>query len=174
MPVRRPSGSGLRGVACATLAAGLLLGASGCATSAPAVMVPTGTAAPSPTASEPLLVDEPAPDTATGKLAAGFPTQLVPVPPGAQILVSSAQPNPDGTLQISLNVRTDQDAAGLLDAVRAPLLAAGFVESPPSQPDPSLAAQASFARSDGTEFVLVGILDRNGQRTMTLGGTVKP
>ena len=58
--------------------------------------------------------------------------------------------------------------------VIVPLLAAGFTESPPSQPDPSLAAQASFARSDGAEFVLIGVLDRDGVRTMTLGGTVKP
>ena len=75
---------------------------------------------------------------------------------------------------VSLNVRTSQDAAGLLDAVRGPLVAAGFVESPPAQPDPSLAAQASFSRSDGAEFVLVGILDRDGTRTMTLGGEVRP
>ena len=100
--------------------------------------------------------------------------QPVPVPAGAEILVSSAKPAADGTVQISLNVRSEQDAAGLLEAVRAPLLAAGFTESPPSQPDPSLAAQASFARSDGAEFVLIGVLDRDGVRTMTLGGTVKP
>ena len=107
-------------------------------------------------------------------LVDGFPTNLVPVPPGAQILVSSAQRAADGTVSISLNVRSQQDAAGLLAAVRAPLLAAGFTDSPPSQPDPSLAAQASFARSDGAEYVLVGILDRDGMRTMTLGGIVKP
>ncbi len=163
------------GAARAVLTSCLLAGAlSGCATSAPAVLVDTTPPEPSPTSSEQLLVGEPAPDTATGTLAAGFPTQLVPVPKGAQILVSSAQAAADGTVQISLNVRSDQDAAGLLAAVRAPLLAAGFTESPPTQPDPSLAVQASFSRSAGAEFVLVGILDRDGQRTMTLGGTVKP
>ena len=171
MPVRWPSRLG----AGAPLALALVVGAlSGCATSAPAVLVGTADATPSPTASEQLLEDQPAPDTATGTLAPGFPTQLVPVPAGAQILVSSARPAADGTVQISLNVRSTQDAAGLVQAIRTPLLAAGFTESPPAQPDPSLAAQASFARSDGTEFVLVGVLDRDGQRTMTLGGTVKP
>lgn len=159
----------------ASLALALLVGLlSGCATSAPASLAGTTNAAPSPTVSEQLLVGSPAPDAATSTLASGFPTQLVPVPPGAEILVSSATPQSGGMVQISLNVRTDQDAAGLLQAVRGPLVAAGFKESPPAQPDPSLAAQGSFVRSDGTEFVLVGILDRDGQRTMTLGGTVKP
>lgn len=167
----RPTGPATR----AALALAVLAGAlGGCATSAPAVLVDTTAPGPTPTASEDLLVEQPAPDTATGKLADGFPTALVPVPEGSEILVSSAQPAAGGALQISLNVRSDQDAATLLEAVRAPLLAAGFAESPPSQPDPSLAAQASFARSDGSEFVLVGILDRDGTRTMTLGGTVKP
>ena len=170
VPVRRPTRPGTR-AALTLLLAGML---AGCATSAPAVLVDTTAPEPSPTVSEDLLVEQPAPDTATGRLADGFPSALVPVPEGAQILVSSAKAAADGTVQISLNLRTQQDAAGLLDAVRGPLLAAGFAESPPSQPDPSLAAQASFARSDGAEFVLVGILDRDGQRTMTLGGTVKP
>ncbi len=159
----------------AVLTSCLLAGAlSGCATSSPAVLVDTTAPEPSPTASEQLLVGGPAPGTASGTLVAGFPSQLVPVPDGAEILVSSAQTAADGTVQISLNVRSEQDAAGLLAAVSAPLLAAGFAESPPSQPDPSLAAQASFARSSGAEFVLVGILDRDGERTMTLGGTVRP
>lgn len=171
MPVRRPTRPGTRAAVTLVLLAG---SASGCATSAPAVLVDTTAAEPSPTATEELLVDQPAPDTATGRLADGFPTQLVPVPDGAEILVSSARTTTDGTVQISLNVRSQQDAAGLLDAVRGPLVAAGFSESPPSQPDASLAAQAAFSRSDGAEFVLVGVLDRDGQRTMTLGGTVKP
>ncbi len=149
-------------------------GLSACATSAPASLVATTDAAPTPTASEQLLTDQPAPNTATGKLADGFPSQLVPVPEGAEILVSSAVPQAGGTVQISLNIRSTKDAAGLLAAVRGPLLAAGFTESPPAQPDPSLAAQGSFVRSGGTEFVLVGVLDRDGQRTLTLGGTVKP
>ncbi len=171
MPVHTPTRTGARAALTLVLLAGTL---GGCATSAPATLVGTTATEPSPTASEELLVDQPAPDTATGRLADGFPTQLVAVPEGAEILVSSAKPAADGTVQISLNVRSEQDAAGLLEAVRASLLAAGFTESPPSQPDPSLAAQASFARSDGAEFVLIGVLDRDGVRTMTLGGTVKP
>ena len=170
MPVRSVNArDARRALAVAALVASL----AGCATSAPADLTASSSAEPSPTASEELLLETPAAGTAAGELVDGFPTGLIPVPAGAEILVSSAQPRGDA-VAVSLNVRTAQDAAGLLDAVRGPLVAAGFVESPPAQPDPSLAAQASFSRSDGAEFVLVGILDRDGTRTMTLGGEVRP
>ena len=54
-----------------------------------------------------------------------------------------------------------QDTAGLLDAVRAPLVAAGFVENAPPAAEPGLAAQATFSRGDGSELLVVGILDRD-------------
>lgn len=144
----------------------------GCASSAPARLDATpASSSPSPT--EPLLTEEAGSGTSVGTLAPGFPTTLVPVPQGATVLVSSAQPIDGGLTQISLNLRSDQDAAGLLGAIRASLLAAGFTEAPPAQPDPGLAAQSSFSRSNGTELVLVGILDRDGVRTLTLGGRVR-
>ncbi|MBN9326992.1 MAG: hypothetical protein BGO38_08355 [Cellulomonas sp. 73-145] len=153
----------------ALIAAALTL--TGCASSAPARLgSPSSAASPSPT--EPLLTEQAGSGTSVGALVKGFPTQLVPVPDGATVLVSSAQPIDGGLTQISLNLRSAQDAAGLLAAVRGPLLAAGFHEAPPAQPDPGLAAQSSFSRSDGTELVLVGVLDRDGVRTLTLGGRV--
>jgi len=146
----------------------------GCTTSGPATVSPTSDPAPEPSTSEQLLVDEPMPGTAAGELVDGFPTALVPMPDEAEILLSSALPRDGGAVEISLNVRTEQPAEELLAAVRAPLLAAGFAEVPPAQPDPSLAGQASFSRAEGAEFVLVGVLDRDGVRTMTLGGVVVP
>ncbi len=110
--------------------------------------------------------------TAVGTVVEGFPTDLLPVPADAEVLVSSAQPLGDGRLRVSLNLRSGVDAATLLDSVRAPLLAAGFTEAAPPAPEPGLAAQATFARSDGAELVVAGVLDRDGLRTMTLGGTV--
>jgi len=154
--------------AAVTLCAGL----AGC-TPAPGPTPTTSTpAAAAPSPGESLLTDEIDEDTAVGTLAPGFPSDLLPVPPDAEVLVSSAEPLADGRLRVSLNVRTDQDAAGLLDAVRGPLLAAGFTESAPPAPEAGLAAQATFSRSDGAELVVVGVLDRDGLRTMTLGGTV--
>ena len=59
--------------------------------------------------------------SAVGELVAGFPAALIPVPDGAEVLLSSAAPV-DGTdlTEVSLNLRTAQDTAGLLAAVRAP------------------------------------------------------
>ena len=63
--------------------------------------------------------------------------------------------------------------AGLLAAVRAPLLAAGFVENAPPAAEPGLAAQSTFSRGDGSELLVVGVLDRDEERTLTLGGRVR-
>ena len=131
---------------------------------------PTESTAPSP--DETLLATAPDGASAVGTLAPDFPSQLVPVPEGAEVLVSAAEPTADGMLRISLNLRTDQHAAALLEAVRGPLVAAGFTESAPPVPEAGLAAQATFSRADGDELLVVGVLDRDGTRTMTLGGTV--
>ncbi len=153
----------------------VLAAGTGCTDAASPDGGPTRTASttPTPSASESLLTDEIGPHTAVGRLADGFPGDLVPVPAGAEVLVSSAAPVAGGAVEISLNVRTEQDTAGLLDAVRAPLLAAGFTESAPAAPEAGLAAQVTFARSEGAELLVVGVLDRDGARTMTLGGTVR-
>jgi hypothetical protein len=166
------------GVAAVVVALALVGSATACTTSGPGRESPTGSAVAiaSPVASptETLLPDgDDSTHSAVGELAAGFPADLVPVPDGAEVLVSSAEPV-EGTdlTEISLNLRTGQDAQGLLDAVRAPLVAAGFTEGTPPVPEPGLAAQSTFARGDGSELLVVGILDRDDQRTLTLGGRV--
>jgi len=169
-PTRRP-----RALASALAGLALACALGACSTSAPAVVDPTGTAtgllgaSPSPT--ETLLDPSDESHSKVGGIVEGFPSDLVPVPAGATVLVSSAAPV-DGTdlLQIGLNVQSTQDAKQLLAAVRAPLLAAGFTEGAP-QSEPGLAAQASFSRHAG-EILTAGVLDRDGVRTLTLGGTV--
>ncbi|MDC7121787.1 hypothetical protein OMK64_09575 [Cellulomonas fimi] len=153
--------------------------AAACSTSAPATVTPTGaptsalTAAPEP--SETLLPDADATASTVGRLADGFPADLLPVPAGAEVLVSSVHPvEGSDLLDVSLNLRSEQDAAALLDAVRAPLVAAGFAESAPPSPEGGLAAQSTFSRGDGSELLVVGVLDRDGVRTLTLGGQVRP
>jgi len=159
----------------------LAVGASGaaCSTSGPGQATPTGgtvTPHPSePAPTESLLADDAeSAISAVGELVDSFPTDLVPVPAGAEVLLSSAEPVAGTDLtQISLNLRSGQDAPGLLAAVRAPLLAAGFTESTPSAAEPGLAAQSTFSRGDGSELLVVGILDREDERTLTLGGQVR-
>jgi hypothetical protein len=130
-------------------------------------------AAPAPTPSESLLTQSPDTHSAVGQLVAGFPADLIPVADGAQVLVSSAEPaTQTGLLDVSL-LQTGQDAAGLVDFYRQHLLAAGFAETAPGTAEPGLAAQATFTRSDGAEILVIGVLDRDGVRTMTLGGRVR-
>ena len=125
---------------------------SACATVSPERTAPTGTAS-APATPEPGSTETLLPETdgdahsAVGELVPEFPTALIPVPDGAEVLLSSAAPV-DGTdlTEVSLNVRTSQDTSGLLEAVRAPLVAAGFVENAPPAAEPGLAAQATFSR----------------------------
>ena len=173
----RPSSTRARRAAAAL--AGVVLGVlalSACSTSAPAVQEPTGSAVADtlPTPSETLLPGSDSTHSAVGDLVAGFPTTLVPVPPGAEVLVSSAEPV-EGTdlTEVSLNLVTDQSTADLLAAVTAPLVAAGFAAGTPPAAEPGLAAQATFSRGDGSELLVVGILDRDDRRTLTLGGRVR-
>lgn len=166
------------GIVAAVVALAVGTSAAACSTSGPGQTSPTGSAAlatPDTAPSETLLpeTDDDA-HSEVGELVTGFPAALVPVPDGAEVLLSSAAPL-DGTdlTEISLNLRTAQDAAGLLDALRGPLLAAGFVESAPPAAEPGLAAQSTFSRGDGSELLVIGILDRDDERTLTLGGRVR-
>ncbi|HEX5333363.1 MAG TPA: hypothetical protein VFW79_12040 [Cellulomonas sp.] len=175
---RGPRARPLRPVALVTGAVAALLAATGCTpvtgpagASASAV---SSAAAPQPAPTESLLTESPDTHSSVGSLAEGFPVDLVPVPDGAEVLVSSAARAGDTDLwDVSLNLRTAQDAAGLVDVYRQHLVAAGFVETTPEHAEPGLAAQATFSRSDGAEILVLGVLDRDGVRTMTLGGRVR-
>ena len=139
-----------------------------------AAQVPVSPSAvdPSPSPTETLLPESTS-SSAVGALATGFPVDLLPVPPDADILVSAADPIPGSTdLQVSLNLRTSLTPAQILALYRAPLTAAGFVEAPADQTNAALAAQATFTRSNGDEILVLGVLDRDGIRTLTLGGRV--
>jgi hypothetical protein len=145
---------------------------TGCSMSAPRTAAPTAsTAAQSPEPTQPLLSSDDG-HSRVGELAPGFPSTLLPVPAGAEILVSAARPVAGDLLEVSLNLRSAQDTAGLLAAIRAPLVAAGFVETAPAQPDAGLAAQSQFSRADGKELLVVGIRDDGTTRTLSIGGTV--
>jgi hypothetical protein len=120
----------------------------------------------------------PVPDehSAVGALPDGFPGDLLPVPAGAEILVATYAPEGDaGTGQpyaVSLNVRTSQSVDDVIALYRSSLTAAGFAEST-GAPGASVTAQSTFSRSDGQEIVVVGVLDRDGVRTVTAGGRIR-
>jgi hypothetical protein len=107
-----------------------------------------------------------------GALAPDFPPGLVELPGDADILVSTAQPVAgEDLVDISLNLRTTLTADELMDQLRGSLDDAGFTESPVPTPPAGVAAQSTFARHTG-EVITVAVLDRDGVRTLTLGGRV--
>ena len=145
---------------------------TGSTTAGPSVGAAVGLSAePSPT--QPLLPESTS-SAAVGTLAAGFPSDLLPLPADAEVLVSASEPLASSAiLQVSLNLRTAMQPADLIQLYRAPLTAAGFVEVPGDAAGTVLAAQATFTRSGGDEILVMGVLDRDGVRTLTLGGRVK-
>ena len=130
---------------------------------------------PEPAAESPLLSDELDPSSTVGMLAPGFPSDLLPVPPGAQVLVSSVDPvgDSDDAYEVSLNLRTTLDASAVIDLYRQSLLAAGFTEAEQTAPAVALAAQSTFTRSAGDELLVIGVLDRDDLRTVTIGGRLR-
>jgi len=124
--------------------------------------------------SETLLPTAPPPYSTVGTLAPGFPANLLPVPKGAEILVSSAVPIGDnGVHEISLNLRSPDTAEALMSIYRSTLSAAGFQEVAPAAVQSGLAEETTFTRSAGDEILVVGILDQNDARTVTIGGRVR-
>jgi hypothetical protein len=168
--------------AAAGAAAGLLALLTACSSPAPAdtpspdasgsaraTEQPAATSSPEPTV--------PAPDehSQVGGIPDDFPSDLLPVPPGAEILVATFAPMADAGADqyaVSLNVRTSSSVDEVLALYRASLTAAGFTEST-GAPGASLGAESTFSRSGGQEIVVVGVLDRDGSRTVTAGGHIR-
>ncbi|MCL2089777.1 MAG: hypothetical protein FWH11_00890 [Micrococcales bacterium] len=139
---------------------------AGCATSEPASLAPTSAPVrPTPTA----LLTPGDPGCPVDAPPPGFPTELLPLPPGAELLVSCAT-QADGFWNISFNIRTTMDVAELLDTARQPLLAAGFAEQT-DPPAAGAAALSTFSRAEG-EVLNMAVLDDGTVRTLTIGGSV--
>jgi hypothetical protein len=172
--------AGLLAALAATVLAGCGVGPfadTGAATdsSAPASAGPgtsnSAGASPSPS---PLISGLRDPNSAVGTLAPGFPSDLLPVPPDGEVLVSSVQPvSGSDAYQVSLNMRTALAAPDVVDLYRKSLTAAGFAEAPQTAQAAALAAQSTFTRSGGDELLVIGVLDRDGVRTVTIGGRLR-
>ncbi|VTR78267.1 hypothetical protein CHMI_03043 [Cellulomonas hominis] len=164
-----------------TTALATALTVAGCTEDSPGTADPAPTASASavpgvtPSATETLLPSPTATGSAVGGLAPGFPADLVAPPEGSEILVSSAEPDrATGLTTISLNLRSPLATADLLGPLRDQLVAAGFVETVVDPGTSGLAATSTFVRGDGgQELLTLGVLDRDGVRTLTLGGTVR-
>lgn len=128
---------------------------------------PTASASP-----EPLVTTTPDAHSEVGRLAPGFPIDLLPVPDDAVILVTSAEPIGDADVQeVSLNLHTAMTTDAVLALYRTALTGAGFTEV--ATAGAGLTAEASFTRSGGDELVSIGVLDDGATRTVTIGGRVR-
>ena len=147
---------------------------SAVASPGPEVPTPPEASAAKSSAESPLLSERLDPNSAVGTLAPGFPADLLPVPAGAEVLVSSVELVADSNAyQVSLNLRTSLAAPDVVDVFRTSLTAAGFTEVELTAPDAALAAQSTFTRSAGDELLVIGVLDRDGLRTVTIGGRLR-
>lgn len=109
-----------------------------------------------------------------GDLADGFPADVVPVPPGAEVLASSAAPG-DGVVQITLNLRTPDEVDEVTDYYAAALDEAGFTVSP-SKEASALTALTTFLGPQeddaAAQSVAVGVFDDGDERLVTISGQV--
>ncbi|MFZ5871361.1 MAG: hypothetical protein ACOYXW_12680, partial [Actinomycetota bacterium] len=108
-------------------------------------------------------------DSAVGDLVEGFPTDVVAVPPGAEIRVSSLVES-DGRRQVSLAGETAQSAEEIVAFYRDSLVAQGFTETPAALPQG--VAGATFSRGEGAEVLSLTVVTADGTQQFTIGGFI--
>ena len=188
LSTRRPPRRALVRAAAGALGAALVVGLSACTppVAAPGQAHLTSTEAatsgaadasattPATAEDEALLTAAPDEHSEVGELVPGFPTDLLPLPDDAVVLVTSAVPVGDADVQeVSLNLRTMRTAEDVLALYRAALTAAGFTEVPAVDAQTDLAVEARFTRSGGDELLAIGVIDAGGARTVTIGGRLR-
>ncbi|MBD7981018.1 hypothetical protein [Oerskovia merdavium] len=169
-------------VAAACLALGLLTGCSAPADSPTGPdrgtdVAPSGDV-PAPEALSP-ATDMPSFDVSSvaGSLVDGFPADVVPVPPEAQVLASSAADVEGQSLrQVTLNLSSTASVQELLDFYAQTMAATGFSTVEGSSTG-GLSGQVAFNRATpegATETLFVGVLDTEDARLVTVSGQVAP
>ena len=132
----------------------------------------TGTATnPAPGAASPPATVEPTPSgaVATGTLAEGFPTDVVPLLPGSTITVSTVTPS-EGVRTVSLSGTTATPAEEVLAFYRAALIGQGFVET--AGPQAAGFPTATFSRTSGADLLVLAVTTLEGVQSFTLGGAL--
>jgi hypothetical protein len=130
----------------------------------------TASATATDAASPPATV-EPTPSgaVATGTLAEGFPTDVVPLLPGSTITVSTVTPS-EGFRTVSLSGTTATPAEEVLAFYRAALVGQGFVET--AGPQAAGFPTATFSRSSGADLLVLAVTTLEGVQSFTLGGAL--
>ncbi len=140
---------------------------SGCGAGA---ALPPNTALPAAAATAATTSTRPAASAAAG-LVAGFPTELVPLPPGAAVTSSALAPGPGG-MQLSLSGTTSLPVKTVLAFYRTALTKAGFTTTK-GNVLPSGASGAAYSRNGEEELLIVAVVDNGARRSFSVGGTIR-
>jgi hypothetical protein len=189
-----PHLASVRRTAALAAAVGLALATAGCGTGTePPASATTAERSPEPRTGASAAADGATelptfdPASAVGTYAQGFPPDLFPVPKGATLLASSAQPAPapkdsktksTPMTQVTLNLASSLPAKKVVEQARTILVGQGFKQI--SAPESSgLTEQTAFLRVTRTktgevqESLVVGVLDDGGRRLASISGTVR-
>ncbi|MCQ1946574.1 MULTISPECIES: hypothetical protein [unclassified Arthrobacter] len=144
-------------------AAALILAAAGCSTgTAEDGDSPSATQSESPT---------PTPTESPVALADGFPSDLIPVMEGAELLSSSVD-RANGTLTAVLVESSDAPAAEILAFYDAKLVAQGFTAAEAATGSPSSRDYVRTGASEPETVNITAITKEGGPATVTVGATV--
>lgn len=154
---------GILVMAAVLLAASLAACGGGSAPPGDGGPVSISTASASPTTSAQVRVD--------ATLVAGFPADLVPVPPGASVTSSAVEPTGD-VRRISLTGTSTASAKKILAFYHGTLTKAGFTVARGSVL-PSGVTGTAFSRHGDQELLLLAVTDTGGRRSFSIGGTVR-
>jgi hypothetical protein len=102
-----------------------------------------------------------------GEVVEGFPTDVVPVLPDAEISLSTVVPA-DGVRLVSLAGSSALPAEEVLAFYRDALVAQGFTETASAVPSGVLGA--TFSRGDATELLTVTVATADDAQQFTVGG----
>ena len=138
-------------------------------TTSPATETATSPAATEPTGGATGEPTDTATDSAVGELVEGFPSDVVALPPGAEVTVSSVVPV-DGRREVSLAGSTTQTGEEVLAFYRESLTGQGFAEA--TTPVPEGVTGATFTRGDGAEVLTLAVVTAGGSQQFTIGGFI--
>jgi hypothetical protein len=173
--VSRPRG--VPAAAVVALLAGLVAGCSGGEPPAApsATLTATGGTLPPPTTEAGASTTASAGPADTGAkvggLVSGFPTDVVPVPPGAQVSVSSVTAA-DGRRQVSLAGQTKQPAADLAAFYTKTLEGQGFTLT--EAPLPAGVTGGTYSKDNGEQILTLSVTSAQGEQQFTIGGFIAP
>jgi hypothetical protein len=108
--------------------------------------------------------------TVGATLVSGFPSDVVPVPPGTTVTSSAVEPTGSLT-KVSLSGKTSLSVEEILEFYRSELTAKGFAVVD-GNVLPETVPGLAFNRGGGDELLTLNISDNTDHRSFSIGGDV--